>query len=145
MPAIEWVNFNVFVAHLKASGAMGGKSATYAIWEMRDAFEAPPEDPELQDYRVMAAAQWIFWYDYGQNLFNTMRNPCILCEPLSRIWSVGPFLKEGRVAPLSLERLRFWRTGFAAAAENVDASEEYKTLASKASLLMESMENSMVF
>jgi hypothetical protein len=34
---------------------------TFAVWEMRDAFETEETRGQVHQYHIMAAAQWILW------------------------------------------------------------------------------------
>lgn len=59
---LEWVNYHAFLAQLEAAGVWNVRMLTFAIWEMRDAFEMEPggageDQGQLHYYHVMAAAQ----------------------------------------------------------------------------------------
>lgn len=139
---MEWVNFHAFLAHLEASGAMTRDSPTYAVMELRDTFEEPAGDPNMQDYRVMASAQWILWY--GQKLFRHMSHATPPPTDEARTMRVGSLSPAG-TAPFSLQRWRLWQKGFEDAAGSKKRSEECRRVASKASDLMEVIATSRTF
>lgn len=100
---------------------------------MRAAFENRPADEKvpfdgMQEQRIIAAAQHILWG--GQDLFKHVICPKDLDESDLRCWEPGP-LYEGD-ATFSLDRWRFWRRGFEAAAGNTGGfGDEWKNVAEK--------------
>lgn len=144
----EWVNYHAFVAQLEAAGVLGVRMPTYAVWEMRDAFEkdlgADSQDRELHQYRVMAAAQWILWD--GQEIFKYMANPLSDDDLDVDAWRLEDTDTVPSVPAFSVARWRLWKEGFmAAGAEGGDGSQECRDLAGRAAALMDAIEKSMSF
>lgn len=116
---------------------------TFAVWEMRDAFETEPQG-QLHQYHVMAAAQWILWD--GQEVFKYMANPLPVSDDEARMWRLGERCSSSPVGVVSLARWRLWKEGFkAAAAEGPEGSHESKDLAGRAAGLMDAIEKSLSF
>ncbi|KAL2841845.1 hypothetical protein BJY01DRAFT_236210 [Aspergillus pseudoustus] len=141
----EWPNLNAFYAHLDARHVFSNHP-TFMIWTMRSAFEENPEDdPEyfagMKDQCILAAAQYILWS--GQEQFKRISfigdvNPSTLQD-----WKPGP-LYEGDTG-FTLDRWRFWKAGFRAAAEDSGVGAEARDVAGKAAGLMDAFENSLLF
>lgn len=92
----------------------------------------------------MAAAQWILWH--GQTLFKLIIYDHLEEGPAEDSnWWLGEELEDSKMTPRSIERWRFWKAGFEAAASEPDASDECKKVASKAAVLMGAFEQSMLF
>lgn len=112
---------------------------------MRSAFEAEkPEEAWERDYYTMAAAQWILWH--GQTLFkliiyNDIGESSYSINP----WRFGKTLVDLRMQPCSVERWRSWKARFKGLESYIDASNECKKVASRAAVIMGSMEQSMLF
>lgn len=115
---------------------------TFAVWEMRDAFETEPQD-QFHQYHVMAAAQWILWD--GQEIFKYMANPLPVSDDEARIWRLGERCSSSSVDVISLARWQLWKEGFKAAAAADDGSHESKDLAERAAGLMDVIEKSLSF
>lgn len=122
---------------------------TFAVWEMRDAFEMElggdgEGKGQLHDYHVMAAAQWILWD--GQEIFKHMANPLPVSDVDAQMWRLGDRCTSSSMPVVSLARWQFWKEGFKAAGiEDGEGSHECKDLAGRAAALMDVIEKSMSF
>ncbi|KAL2850447.1 hypothetical protein BJX68DRAFT_266656 [Aspergillus pseudodeflectus] len=141
----EWPSLNAFYTHLDARHVFNNHP-TYMIWTMRSAFEENAgDDPEyfsgMKDQCVLAAAQYILWS--GQEQFKRIGFSGDIDEDLLRDWKPGP-LYDGKAA-FGLERWRFWKAGFMAAAEDFDLGKEARDVADRAAGLMDALENALLF
>ncbi|KAK7702412.1 hypothetical protein SLS64_009704 [Diaporthe eres] len=146
---LEWVNYHAFLARLEAAGVWTAGLPSFAVWEMRDAFEAEQsakgeDQDQLHQYHVMAAAQWILWN--GQEIYKYMANPLPVSDVDEKTWWLGDCCTPSSMPVVSLARWQFWKEGFrAAGAERGDGSLECKDLAGRAAALMDVIEKSMSF
>lgn len=146
---LEWVNYHAFLAQLEAAGVWAAGMPTFAVWEMRDAFETERGGKDegqgkIHQYHVMAAAQWILWD--GQEIFKYMVNPLPISDVDARLWRLGDGCTLSSVPVVSLARWQFWKEGFkAAGAGGGEGSHECKDLAGRAAALMDAIEQSMTF
>lgn len=146
---LEWVNYHAFLAQLEAAGVWTARMPTFAVWEMRDAFEMEPggdgkDQDQLHLYHVMAAAQWILWD--GQELFKHMANPLPVSDVDAQIWRLGDRCTSSSVPVVSLARWQFWKEGFKAAGyEYGQGYHECKDLSGRAAALMDVIEKTMSF
>lgn len=122
---------------------------TFAVWEMRDAFETEQRggkgQGQLHQCHTMAAAQWILWD--GQEIYKYMANPLPVSDDEERMWRLGDSCALSSLPVVSLARWHFWKEGFkaAAAAKGGEGSHECKDLAGRAAALMDVIEKSMSF
>lgn len=146
---LEWVNYHAFLAQLEAAGVWTAEMPTFAVWEMRDAFETErggkdEGQGQVHQYHVMAAAQSILWD--GQEIFKYMANPLPISDVDARVWRLGDGCTLSSVPVVCLARWQFWKEGFkAAGAEGGEGSREFKDLAGRAAVLMDAIEKSMSF
>ncbi|KIA75771.1 hypothetical protein HK57_00457 [Aspergillus ustus] len=130
----EWPNLNAFYAHLDARHIFGNNQPTFMIWTMRSAFEENPEDdPEyfagMKDQCILAAAQYILWS--GQEQFKRLSFIGEDVDPATlQDWKPGP-LYYGH-GGFTLDRWRFWKAGFRAAAEDSGIEAEARRVADAA-------------
>lgn len=96
-----------------------------------------------QDCYIMAAAQWILWH--GQTLFKLIIYDGLQEDEGGNFWGFGDKLENSKMAPRSVERWRFWNAGFEAVGRETEASGECKRVALRASGLMGSIEQNMLF
>jgi hypothetical protein len=113
---------------------------------MRDAFESRPEDEKcpfdgIQEQEILAAAQHILWD--GQDLFNHVLSPQRLSPEAMQGWHPGPLYTGDH--SLSLDRWRFWRTGFLGAAGTAGFGGECRDVAARAARMMEAFEQNLLF
>ncbi len=138
-----WVNINAFMANLFATGVWG-VSPGLSLMVLRCAFEAKSEDTWERHCDTMAAAQWILWN--GQALFKLIiydHNENTATD--SSEWLLGKGLEGSSIKPRSVERWRYWKTGFENIEKESDASNECKNLSSRAASLMSSIDQAMLF
>lgn len=146
---LEWVNYHAFLAQLEAAGVWTARMPTFAVWEMRDAFETERSGKDdgqghLHEYHVMAAAQWIIWD--GQEIYKYMVNPLPVSDVEAKMWRLGNCCTPSSVPIVSLARWKFWKQGFkAAGAERGEGSYECKDLAGRAAAMMDVIEGSISF
>ncbi|EPS34320.1 hypothetical protein PDE_09284 [Penicillium oxalicum 114-2] len=145
----RYVNYNSFLAHLY-DHRIFPTDPTYALWAMRAAFEddRKHESRSLRSSWVLGAAQWILWN--GQSLFKLVVEPALFDVTLEtwpasnrEAWEAGS-LYVG-TGGFSLERWRFWKTGFGQAADDDGLSEECRDISQRAMTLMEMFEKNMMF
>jgi hypothetical protein len=137
-----WVNLNAFMANLFATG-IWGTSQGKALEILREAFESKkPKETWERDCNTMAAAQWIFWQ--GQPLFKLVIYDYPEEDGVKQ-WRIGKAYAGPPMNPRSIERWRFWKSGFEATEKEPDADEECKNLAKRAPRLMASLEEAMFF
>ncbi|KAK3942454.1 hypothetical protein QBC46DRAFT_426230 [Diplogelasinospora grovesii] len=142
------------MARLESAG-IWAQDPTYAVWQMRQAFEKPQQAWERK-YNVMAAAQWVLWN--GQIFFKNILYSPPLSDDDRRSLAFGRRYKgsrdkhkgsrdkyKGSRDTLWLDRWHFWKDGFAEVAENGEYGNKCKDLASKARSLMDALEKSMLF
>lgn len=103
---------------------------------MRDAFEQDDSYYQSQAERdafVLASAQYILFN--GQCLAQHLIYSGEPNDDLKRCWKAGS--EYSGPGTFDLQRWKFWRDGFRAAAEAGDASEEIKSISGKAARLMD--------
>lgn len=135
-----WVNYNAFIANLYSHHVFD-TDPTYAIWTLRDALETENENSSIREAWILAAAQWIIWD--GQSLFKHILSPGKISPEDLQSWRSGP-LYEGKQV-MSLERWRFWKERFGFIAGEEKVGDECKTVAAKATNMMGSIEENMMF
>jgi hypothetical protein len=109
-----WINRSTFMALLYSFGVVDGRQL--ALWQLRLAFEEPPNGAKDQLHRARAAACWIL--HAGEMIVRMVVEPGDVAEADRRAWRKGE-LYRGR-SGYSLDRWIFWKKGFA----NVGGSQE---------------------
>ena len=112
---------------------------------MRTAFEEKkPEEAWEQDCNIMAAAVWIL--GYGQTLFKLIVYDHLEEDKTDRgSWWFGDEFAGPPMEGRSIERWRYWKSGFEAVEGDPNASDECRKVALKAAKLMEALEESSLF
>lgn len=139
-----WVNLNAFMANLFSTG-IWGSSPGKALEMLREAFESEtPEQVWERDCNIMAAAQWILWH--GQTLFKLVMFDHHEGDTKDEgYWWFGKAFAGPAIEPRSIERWRFWKSGFEAVEKESNAGDECKKNAKKAACVMAALEEGMSF
>lgn len=135
----KYVNFHFFVAEVEFCVWQRSRP-TWAIWELRAAFEQDDEfypSSAVRDAYVLAAAQYLLLK--GQDLIQQIVYPGDISALDKQHWEPGP--RYSGSADMDVRRWHYWRNGFAVEAQKGTASDEVKAVADKTTKLMDMLEN----
>lgn len=134
----KYINFHSFVTKVEFH-VWQRSSPTWAIWEMRDAFEQDEKfypSSAVRDTYVLSAAQYVLFK--GQDLIQQIVYPGDVSNLDKQHWKPGP--RYSGSAHLDIMRWHFWRNGFAIEAQRGTASHEVKAVSGKTTKLMDMLE-----
>lgn len=138
----RYINLSSFLARLTEAHFIN--SPSFAIWTMKYALEEEVQGDDVGACMIAAASMYILWS--GQTIFvQVVQSPAESSPAATKSRSPGPLFTG---PALGLERWRFWKSGFAAAAGETGAGEkgsgdQYRVLAGKAADFMDAIERNM--
>ncbi|RSL73074.1 hypothetical protein CEP53_000885 [Fusarium sp. AF-6] len=99
----EWENLNSFVARFKTETFT--RWLTFPIWQLRDGLEEKLDRGPILNSRLWVATEWIL--HYGEIIFEDQVSKLELDAGLARALEGGSLCTG--IAPLSWERMAFWK------------------------------------
>jgi hypothetical protein len=139
------LNYQAFMARLLSAGFMPDASMNHAIWTLRGMLEQAPVPHDTvwcYSYRAGCAATWFIYAGQAMHI-HVVQSADSLDPSDARRWRPGEMFKGSRA--FGRERWAFWRNSFSRVKEREGIEDWCVSLAEKAVLMMDAIDQVMQF